>query len=191
MSKSRDTTAGVEPENLPTPARPANANTNFLVTNPLRPPDWRWRRAGPTPSPLESLLIERIAACWIQIGHADAAAAQSRDVSIQQANFVRKRQDSAHRRYLTAVGALAMSRRLLGSAGRSPGPGSKARSPSTGPGKVVGDNCSSQGREEQGAVRAEGDPSEDDLVLEIGPTSDCTSGKNSPRLRRSKDSSKS
>jgi hypothetical protein len=147
--------------------------------------------AGPAPSPLETLLIDRIVACWIQIGHADLAAAQAKDVSIQQANYNRKRQDSAHRRYLTAAGALAMTRRLLGPAGGSSGLASKARSPSTGPGKIDGDNCSIHRDGEQGAVRAADDPSEDDNLLEIGPTSEGASGKNSPRRRRgSKKSSK-
>ena len=70
--------------------------------------------AGPHPSPLETLLVERIAVCWLQASYSDAAAAQTGEISIQQGNYIRKRQDSAHRRYLTAVGALAMVRRLLG-----------------------------------------------------------------------------
>jgi hypothetical protein len=69
--------------------------------------------AGPSPSPLERLLVERVAACWLQINHADAAAALARDVSIKQAEFAIKRQDRAHRRHLSAVAALATVRRLL------------------------------------------------------------------------------
>ena len=70
--------------------------------------------AGPDPSPLESLLAGRVVACWLQVGHADAAAAQVVGMTIAQADHVIRRQDSAHRRYLTAVGALATARRLLG-----------------------------------------------------------------------------
>jgi hypothetical protein len=69
--------------------------------------------AGPDPTPLERLLVDRIIACWLQVNHADAMVAQAGDVSLRQADFARKRQNSAHRRYLTAIGALVTVRRLL------------------------------------------------------------------------------
>jgi hypothetical protein len=69
--------------------------------------------AGPNPSPLETLLVERIVACWLQTSYADAAAAQTEGLSRKQAEFAVKRQDSAHRRYLMAIATLAMTRRLL------------------------------------------------------------------------------
>jgi len=59
----------------------------------------------------------RLGACWLQVNYCDAVAALSRDVSIKQAELVVKRQDRAHRRYLTALGALATLRRLLPAAG--------------------------------------------------------------------------
>jgi hypothetical protein len=68
----------------------------------------RCELAGPDPSPLEALLVGRIVASWLMVSYADAAVAQAREVSLRQADFARKRQDSAHRRYLTAIGALAM-----------------------------------------------------------------------------------
>jgi hypothetical protein len=46
---------------------------------------------GPAPTPLEMLLVERIVACWLQVGYADATAAQKGELSIQQANCLRKR----------------------------------------------------------------------------------------------------
>jgi hypothetical protein len=70
---------------------------------------------GTDSSPLETLLIERIVACWLQMAFADLTAARAGEISLAQSNEIRKRQDSAHRRYITAVGALAMTRRLLGS----------------------------------------------------------------------------
>ena len=70
--------------------------------------------AGPAPSPLEALLVDRVVACWVQLAYSDAAAAQMGEVSIKQAEHARKRQDSAHRRYVTAIGALATVRKLLG-----------------------------------------------------------------------------
>ena len=45
---------------------------------------------------------------------AGPALALAEWMSIHQANHLIRRQDSAHRRYLTAVGALATARRLLG-----------------------------------------------------------------------------
>jgi hypothetical protein len=68
--------------------------------------------AGPASTVLERLLVERVAACWLQVHYADATVAQAVDVSLKQAAYVQRRQDAAHRRYLSAIGALAMVRRL-------------------------------------------------------------------------------
>jgi len=73
--------------------------------------------AGPAPTPLERLLAERIAATWLQVNYADAVAAQTRDVSVKQAELALERQDRAHRRHLAAVAALATVRRLLPGSG--------------------------------------------------------------------------
>jgi len=69
--------------------------------------------AGPASTPIEALLAERVVACWLQVNYSDAAAAQAGGVSLKQAAFAQQRQDAAHRRYLTALGALATVRRLL------------------------------------------------------------------------------
>ena len=76
---------------------------------------------GPSPSPLERLLIERVAACWLQLNYADAVAAQARDVSLKQAELALRRQAKAHKCYLTAIGALATVRRLLPAVAGPPG----------------------------------------------------------------------
>ena len=68
---------------------------------------------GASPSPLERLLSDRVIACWMQVHHADAVAAQAKEPSLKQADFASKRQDRAHRRYLSAMGALTAIRRLL------------------------------------------------------------------------------
>ena len=103
--------------------------------------------AGPAPSPLERLLVERIAATWLQVHYADAAAAQARDVSVRQAQLAVERQDRAHRRHLAAVAALATIRRLLpagpataNAEGPRPGPGRspRRRSPSVPGGRLPG-----------------------------------------------------
>jgi hypothetical protein len=47
--------------------------------------------AGPSPSPLERLLVERVAACWLQINHADAAAALAKGLNISSRPNTRSR----------------------------------------------------------------------------------------------------
>jgi len=69
--------------------------------------------AGPAPTPMETLLVERVVAGWIQSLHADVAVARSGDLSLRQAAFVLKRQESAHRHCMMALGALATLRRLV------------------------------------------------------------------------------
>ncbi|QDV37427.1 hypothetical protein [Tautonia plasticadhaerens] len=68
---------------------------------------------GPDPTPLERLLAERVAACYLQLGYADASYARSQGCSLRQLEHAARRQDRAHRRFLTAVGALATAQRLL------------------------------------------------------------------------------
>jgi hypothetical protein len=84
--------------------------------------------AGPDPAPVERLLVDRVAACWLQAGYADAAAAQAGDVGLKQAEFLVRRQNAAQCRYLAAVAALATYRRLTAAGPRpSVGPaGSRA-----------------------------------------------------------------
>ncbi len=77
---------------------------------------------GPTPSTLERLLIDRVAACWLQVHHADLAAARPQDETAEGRERLRKRQDAAERRYAGAVEALARVRRLL-PGGEMPSPG--------------------------------------------------------------------
>lgn len=70
---------------------------------------------GPRPSPLETLLVERIAACWLQVNYFDSRAGQANGgQTIQQVELELKRQQSAQRRYLAAIRTLAEVRKLLG-----------------------------------------------------------------------------
>ena len=79
----------------------------------LKAAELRAELCGASASPMERLLADRVVACWLQVHHADAVAAQARDQSLKQADFASKRQDRAHRRYLSAIGALTAVRRLL------------------------------------------------------------------------------
>jgi len=69
--------------------------------------------SGPCPSPLEALLIDRIVTSWLQASHADAHAAQSREVPIGHAKFLAQRLAQADRRFRRAVAELFTMRRLL------------------------------------------------------------------------------
>jgi hypothetical protein len=69
--------------------------------------------AGSDPTPLEHLLASRIVACWLQVHQADAAQAQSGEVSLKHAEFNSKRQARVHKSYLMAIASLATIRRLL------------------------------------------------------------------------------
>jgi hypothetical protein len=69
--------------------------------------------AGPDPTPLEKLLAARITANWLQVYAADAAQAQSGEVSLKHAEFTSKRQARVHKSYLMAIASLATIRRLL------------------------------------------------------------------------------
>lgn len=69
--------------------------------------------AGPNPSLVERLLVERVVACWLQVQDADIRyASGQRDCTLAQGEFRQRRMDHAHRRYLTALKTLALVRKL-------------------------------------------------------------------------------
>jgi len=63
--------------------------------------------AGPAPSSLEKLLVDRICVCWLQVHSADVS-----DANRPQSETTR-RQNAAQTRYLAAIRQLALVRRLL------------------------------------------------------------------------------
>jgi hypothetical protein len=68
--------------------------------------------AGDKPSILERLLIERIVLCWLSLYDSEVRFAQMKDLTLKQAAYWQDRIDRAHRRYLTAIKALATIRKL-------------------------------------------------------------------------------
>ena len=72
--------------------------------------------AGPEPSPLERLLVDRIVACWLQATYADTKYAHrlKDGLTLTEAEFHQRRGERAQRQLLRAVQALATVRRLLG-----------------------------------------------------------------------------
>ncbi len=67
---------------------------------------------GKNPTPIERLLVERVVACWLQVQDADVRTAQGNDLSLPWAEYYQRRMNHAHRRYLSALKALALVRKL-------------------------------------------------------------------------------
>lgn len=69
--------------------------------------------AGPNPTPVERLLVERVVACWLQVSDADVRYAQAQgSLTVTQGDYHQRRMDRAHRRFLSAVKTLALVRKL-------------------------------------------------------------------------------
>jgi hypothetical protein len=68
--------------------------------------------AGPNPSAVERLLVERVVACWLQVHDADLRFSKAKEVSFNQANFDLRRMNGAHKRYLSALKTLAAVRKM-------------------------------------------------------------------------------
>lgn len=72
----------------------------------------RGELAGPNPSKLERLLVERVVACWLQVHDADIRYAQAGNISLAQAEYFQRRMNHAHKRYMSAIKTLAVVRKL-------------------------------------------------------------------------------
>ena len=69
--------------------------------------------AGPSPTPLERLLAERVVACWLQLQYAEKIYAQNLgDFTMAQSEYHQRRLDRLHKRYLSAIRTLAQIRKL-------------------------------------------------------------------------------
>jgi hypothetical protein len=70
--------------------------------------------AGDRPRPLVRLLADRVAACWLQVHHAEALLAQNRDQTGRVAKALQSALTQSQRRYLAAISGLESVRRQLG-----------------------------------------------------------------------------
>jgi hypothetical protein len=71
--------------------------------------------AGENPSPLERLLVERIISCYLHVNFAESEYSDSiggNGTRMEVAEYMQKRLDHAHRRYLQAVKTLAQIRKM-------------------------------------------------------------------------------
>jgi hypothetical protein len=68
--------------------------------------------AGPDPSPLERLLVERVLVCWLHLHYLEITYAQQDRMSTELGAYYERSLDRAQKRYLAAIKALAVVRRL-------------------------------------------------------------------------------
>lgn len=68
--------------------------------------------AGPSSTPLERLLVERIVACWLHLHHLEIIYASKESMSLELGIYYQRSISSAQKRYLTAIKALALVRKL-------------------------------------------------------------------------------
>ncbi len=68
---------------------------------------------GHTCTPIERLIVDRIAVCWLQANYADTIYAQNmKGLSIRWGDYFQRQQDRANRRLLSALRSLASVRKL-------------------------------------------------------------------------------
>lgn len=72
--------------------------------------------AGPEPSSLEGLLVDRIVVNWLEVKRQDAFMAQFEATSLKQGEYYQRRHERAEKRFHRACKSLAQIRRLQGPA---------------------------------------------------------------------------
>jgi hypothetical protein len=68
--------------------------------------------SGPSPTPLERLLVERAVVCWLTVHIYESQDTRAGEMSLRQADYYQRRIDAAHARFLSAVKTLATVRKL-------------------------------------------------------------------------------
>ena len=73
----------------------------------------RTELAGPIPSPLENLLVDRVVACWLHLHYIEFDLVQQEaKMSLAQGEYYQRSRDRAHKRYLSAIRTLALVRKM-------------------------------------------------------------------------------
>ena len=95
------------------PAGPGTAITRRTIEKEIERK--RTEVAGETPSPLERLLAERVALCWVAANYADAEYTRKlkAGMSFREGEYYSKRCEQTNRQLLKAIESLARVRRLL------------------------------------------------------------------------------
>jgi hypothetical protein len=91
------------------------AGTNVLLAESLlrKVQTLKEELAGESPSALDKLLAERVAATWLQTNYYDGLMVQAAKADEARSRMLQRQQDAAHRRHLAALKTLAVVRRLL------------------------------------------------------------------------------
>lgn len=91
------------------------AGTNLLLGESLRRKLSALKKelAGESPSPLERLLVDSVAATWLQVYYYDGLMSQLKGSPDARAKMIQQERDAAHRRHLVSIKTLATVRKLL------------------------------------------------------------------------------
>ena len=68
--------------------------------------------AGPSPTPVERLLAEHAAGCWLRLHDAELRYEKGEERSLKKDEFYQRRIDRSQKRYLAAVKTLMLVRKL-------------------------------------------------------------------------------
>lgn len=92
----------------------AYAGNNLLVRESVtkKLAEMRAELAGPTPTALEALLVERVVATWLHLHHLEAVYAGKKEMSLALGTYYQKCMTAAQKRYLGAIKGLAEVRKL-------------------------------------------------------------------------------
>ena len=91
------------------------AGQNLLLAESLKRKlaELKAELGGDGDSPLERLLIARVAATWLQTNYYDTMVTQAAGAGEARLKVLRQQQDAAHRRHLAGIKQLALIRKLL------------------------------------------------------------------------------
>jgi hypothetical protein len=90
----------------------AGANLLAREATARRMEELRAELAGATPTPVERLLAERAVACWLHLYHLENSYAGKASMTLDLGAYYQRCIDRAHKRYLSALKALADVRKL-------------------------------------------------------------------------------
>lgn len=93
-------------------AKFAGKNLLFKEAVPRKMERMRTEIGGPNPSPLESLLVERIVSTWLHLHHLELTYCDRKDLTLDLGNYYQRSIARAQRNYLSAIKALAHVRKL-------------------------------------------------------------------------------
>jgi hypothetical protein len=93
--------------------RVAGKNVGYREAAPRKLALLRDELAGPNPTPIERLLVERAVLCWFAVNDYETRYAQNADdIALGQSEYLQRQIDRGHKRYLSALRTLAAVQKL-------------------------------------------------------------------------------